>query len=125
MLRTGGPIVDRVRQMMVESSKRALLEGLTDGVCVVEVAPRLREEKDGVVGPGRPIPYRLWHWIRLRPDAIGPEPPPSSLEFESDPPRDSREVLGLQISISRAAPPLPASTASLGRVPTIRECLGG
>ena len=96
MLRAGGAIVGRVRQMMPESSERALLEGLADRVGVVEVAPRLRQEEDGVVGPGRPIPDRLRHRIRLRPDAIGPEPPAPALELEGDSPGNPDQVLRLE-----------------------------
>ena len=69
------------------------------------------------MGTRRSVPDRFGHWVRLRPDAIRSEPPPASSEFESDPPRDSREVLGLEVSIPRGAPPGAASPREFGKGP--------
>src|SRR5580658_5097646 len=48
------------------------------------------------MGSGRPIPDRLRHWIRLCPDAIGPEPPTPALELEGDSPRDADQIFRLE-----------------------------
>src|SRR6202167_5203821 len=111
--------------MMAESLERALVQGLADSIGVVEVAARLREEEDRVVGPCRPIPNRLRHRIRLRPDAIRPDPPTPALQLEGDSPRNPNEILRLEISTPCGAPSRAAPPASLGRIPTIRERLGG
>lgn len=99
--------------MVSESTEGAFLERLPDSLGVVEVSPRLRQEKDVLVGPGRPVADRLGYRVALRPDAFRPESPVPSAQFEGNLPGDSREILRLEVAVARRGPSSPAPTSSL------------
>src|SRR5580658_2572501 len=90
---------------------------LADGLTVVEIPLRFREEEDVLVGAGRAVQNRFRHRVSLRPHAVGTEPPTPPLELERDPPRDSRQVLRFELAVAGGTSPRPTPAAGLGRVP--------
>src|ERR1700691_4870662 len=111
--------------MMPESLERALVQGLAGSIGGVEVAAAVIGGGNPFGGPWQARPKRLRHRIGLRPDAIRPDPPTPALQPEGDSPRNPNEILRLEISTPCGAPSRAAPPASLGRIPTIREPLGG
>src|SRR4051812_31817982 len=63
---------------------------------VVEVAGPLREEKDLLVCPRRPVADAFGHRVFLRPDGLPSQPPAVGSEGERDHPRNADKILVLQ-----------------------------
>ena len=92
---------------------------------LVEEIPRpLRQQEHVLVRLRRPVRHRFRHRVRLRPDDVGAEVPAVGLERERDPPRDTDQILRLQVVVPRAGvvfeatsrlPHAPVSTSSRSR----------